>query len=377
MRRARRGADGVWCAMRLGHRLLVASLLLLATGACRSADPLATAKAAGRAACERFLDCLLATSPTAVGPLLEAYGAEGSCWDTDDIDAVKLCTDACRAGREEQARLFPDEQACGECTTDEHCADSPDRPYCHVASATCSACGDDSHCEAGVCDPSLRRCVDCHDDSHCDGGLCDPERRSCVGCHDDAHCFDGVCEPEARVCVGCSDDSDCGTALCDRARGVCTGCADDAACEASQTCVDGACVADCEPEARRCHFSADGRIIVHRCDGAAWQNVEVCSADGRSCSDGACTAVPYGPCDRPGEACPAAGERCVLSGTDGVDRHHCEPEAACAGVDDCPSPVPADLENLVTCTDGVCAIQCLFGDQCPPGMRCASGVCGW
>lgn len=359
-------------------KLLACTLASFAVTACKD-DGLQAAKQTGRAECERFLACTLETAPTAVGPLLAVYGPDGTCWDTDSLDAVALCTEACRAGREEQGLLFPDVNTCGECTADEHCAQSPDKPYCHKATATCSACAADGHCSAGVCDPSQRACVECLDDAHCAGQLCDPDSRSCVACHDRDHCLAGTCAPDERVCVGCSADADCLTGTCDPARRTCLNCALDTDCVGAQRCVDAACVVECVPDERRCHFGADGRVTVQQCvpSGASWQLAEVCSADGRSCDAGACVVATYGRCDGPGGVCRRDGDHCVPSSASATDHYHCEPAADCTSASDCPTPMPPELASAVTCDGGVCSVQCLFGDQCPPGMQCINATCTW
>lgn len=354
-------------------------LALLAALACKNDDGLAAAKTAGKAECERFLDCTLATTPSAVGPLLEAYGPEGSCWDTDSLDAVALCTDACRAGREANGELFPDIKACGECTADEHCANSSGRPYCDGATATCVACNEDSHCDAGVCDPGKHTCAECYADADCDGLLCDPDALTCVSCVEDDQCLAGVCSDAERVCVGCEGDADCMTGTCDAARGVCLDCVTDADCGDLQRCVDAACVIECVAGERRCHADADGRVAVQQCDasGASWQLAESCSASGLACDAGACVVTSYGPCEGPDGTCRKDGDHCVQSGSQFDASYHCEPAAECASASECPAPISPEFAAAVACNDGVCEILCLFGQDCPLGMRCVSGSCGW
>jgi hypothetical protein len=64
------------------------------------------------AACEAYLACAAATVPTELGPLLDAYGPEGSCWQST-VDVAVQCDMACIAGLSQLLEAYPEESACG------------------------------------------------------------------------------------------------------------------------------------------------------------------------------------------------------------------------------------------------------------------------
>lgn len=188
--------------------------------------------AAGRAACDRYLECAAATSPEAVGALLEGFGPEGTCWQTDEIPAIELCAQACAEGRANAAELFPDVGACGECASDSDCSEAPDGPRCDPETSSCVACLAAADCQHGACKPETHTCVDCIDDDGC------AEGEECVG---------NECGPE-RVCSP-------GFSRC-----------------------RGATVETCDSA------------------GLTWDVTVDCPAEGLTCIGGECAYTDYGPC---------------------------------------------------------------------------------
>jgi len=62
-------------------------------------------------ACATYLECLTATAPDQLGPALEAYGEDGSCWTS--ASTAEACAEACEAALDTLAEAFPSEPACG------------------------------------------------------------------------------------------------------------------------------------------------------------------------------------------------------------------------------------------------------------------------
>ncbi|MEX1363780.1 MAG: hypothetical protein AB1Z98_11675 [Nannocystaceae bacterium] len=64
-------------------------------------------------ACDAYLECATIVTPAGLGPLLDAYGPEGTCWQSTPAVAEQ-CEMACEAGLELLQMSFPDEAACAE-----------------------------------------------------------------------------------------------------------------------------------------------------------------------------------------------------------------------------------------------------------------------
>lgn len=64
------------------------------------------------AACASYLSCATVATPAELGTLLEAYGPEGTCWESTPEVAAQ-CDMACMAGLEQLQEAFGDEPACG------------------------------------------------------------------------------------------------------------------------------------------------------------------------------------------------------------------------------------------------------------------------
>jgi hypothetical protein len=65
-------------------------------------------------ACAQYIDCLTATAPEAVGPMLESYGEGGTCWENEAN--AEACDAACAEALADYHAAFPDEEACDDGT---------------------------------------------------------------------------------------------------------------------------------------------------------------------------------------------------------------------------------------------------------------------
>lgn len=61
-------------------------------------------------ACAMYLECLTATAPDQVGPALESYGEDGSCWESQST--AEACAEACAEAVSAAHQALPDEPAC-------------------------------------------------------------------------------------------------------------------------------------------------------------------------------------------------------------------------------------------------------------------------
>ncbi len=63
-------------------------------------------------ACAAYLSCAAAATPAELGALLDAYGPEGTCWQSTS-EVARQCDMACGAGLAQLQDAFCDEPACG------------------------------------------------------------------------------------------------------------------------------------------------------------------------------------------------------------------------------------------------------------------------
>ena len=226
-------------------------------------SPLEADREAGRAACRRYLDCVLEATPEVVASLLPSYGPEGDCWMSEDLDVIELCTTACNKALEGYVELYKDIAACGECQDDTHCAGAAGRPRCDPRTNACVECVAATDCSAGTCKAEGNVCVECTNNGDCDGGACVLETNKCVQCVETADCDEGACLTEKNVCVDCLKDDDCASGacdlpnmrcvecklhsqcpdgVCDYSNYTCVNCLNDSNCADGQTCVDKVCM---------------------------------------------------------------------------------------------------------------------------------------
>lgn len=305
--------------MRKLHHIERGAALLFILVACKGdggesgGSAVEEAIAAGREECDRYLECAAATTPETVGALLEGYGPEGTCWQTEEISAIELCAQACAAGRENAAKVFPDVGECGECVSDADCTDA-----------------------AG-------------------GARCDGKTSSCVACLADADCDGGVCDLESHECAECIQSEDCAE---------------------GEMCAERVCVPQhaCEPEMRRCNYE-DGPVL-EACDaeGLGWTEHHDCGAEGLSCHGEACIYTAYGPCT-PGGACSEDYDQCIPVGGD--HGYCINEFTSCSSTFDCEEPTPDSSEYEVRCIAQMCSLGCEDAAMCPPGMACVGGTCAW
>jgi hypothetical protein len=63
-------------------------------------------------ACAAYLECAAATTPAELPALLEAYGPDGTCWQSTP-ELAEQCDTACMTGLVQLQEMFQDEPACG------------------------------------------------------------------------------------------------------------------------------------------------------------------------------------------------------------------------------------------------------------------------
>lgn len=182
-----------------------------------------------RETCTRYIECASDASPADVPRLLQDYGANSPCWESDDTAA--LCARSCTAGLND-LRPSTNAEAC-KCRANSECLDASTRG-CEISSGQCVECTSDGHCTgaASACDVSVNRCVECIQNTHCNGDtpFCRTETQQCVECLETGDCTSGLCHNNiCDMSIECFTNSDCNVGLCER--GICnTDCADNLSC---------------------------------------------------------------------------------------------------------------------------------------------------
>ena len=65
------------------------------------------------ATCDAYLECASVVTPAELGPLLDTYGPEGSCWQSTQ-EVADQCEIACESGLAQLQMAFPDEAVCSD-----------------------------------------------------------------------------------------------------------------------------------------------------------------------------------------------------------------------------------------------------------------------
>ncbi len=128
-------------------RILI-TLLLVGCGEDKTDDTQAGAEAS---ACDDYLACVSAATPSDLGDEIATYGDEGSCWDED----ASLCAGACEAGLDQLREAYADpacwDDSCGEFMAwwTSSCGQLADEAWCEPAWQDWSDCA----MAEGGCDP--------------------------------------------------------------------------------------------------------------------------------------------------------------------------------------------------------------------------------
>lgn len=132
------------------------------TGDGSTGEPTTGGEVAGKDVCERYIQCIAATTPNGLPDAQAGFGDDSACW-TDPEDAA-LCVTACQTGLEQLHEAFPDEAACPACVSDEAC---PEGERCLKGGCTASDCGDGVVDPEEVCDGGESCANDCQGPAAC------------------------------------------------------------------------------------------------------------------------------------------------------------------------------------------------------------------
>lgn len=326
-----------------------------------------------RDVCDAYVACIATASPATLGPIADAYGKQGNCFDQGD---EKLCEKACRTGLVQAHGTFPKVAACNYCDSAQDCGSGA--PACDTKAHTCKACSNDDHCENEAfpaCDTATFTCVACNANKGCDASsnrpVCDVPTHACVACQSDDDCADqaangrGICGTSGK-CRGCANDGECAVGRCDVSQQRCVGCLSDADCEDggacdtfTNTCCGGGL---CASKGFVC-----GTTVAGGCGGIFGTSVDCGTCGGlQHCRDHQCV-------DPPPTGCPAAcasNERCAYDSSSNT--RMCVPRA-----------VDCEKANVTGCGPGYscesresdippfnryyfCVAECLVDADCPP-----------
>jgi hypothetical protein len=333
------------------------------------------APSGGSARCDAYVACVAQANPAALGPIADAYGKKGNCFDQGDGD---LCDQACLTGLIQTHKMFPLAAACNYCDSSADCpaaapvcdpathtckecgksADCKDssRPACDVAAFTCVACTSSAQCDPSsknpVCVSSTHTCGPCTGNADCadqvqSGRVFCGTSGKCRGCQSDAECGGDTCRTDG-FCGGCKVDADCSKGLCDYDSGTCCGstaCADQGAeCGVVQP-------TDCtwvSPGGLACGSCTKGTVCVENkcvppppkeCSATCGPN-EYCGYDAnaneRTCAPAYPSASSLAYCGKAGEACSPRGHCAFFPSPDdpSVGNNRCAPD--CLTSSDCP-----------------------------------------
>lgn len=344
-----------------------------------------------RAICDDYVACIASANPPALGPIADAYGKQGNCFDQGD---EKLCEKACKTGLAQAHASYPKIAACNYCDSAKDCGKGA--PACDTKTHTCKACSSDAHCENDAfpaCDTATFTCVACNANVGCDANsnrpVCDVPSHACVACQSNDDCAEqaasgrGICGTSGK-CRGCANDNECGGGRCDVGQQTCVECLSDADCSGGGTCDPFSrtcCGAGlCEAKGFVC-----GTATAGGCGGIFGTPVScgTCSG-GDHCSDHQCVVPPPAGCPT---AC-GSGERCAYDAS--TNTRLCVPRVVgcektkftgCGAGYSCES---AESKYPQYDRYYFCVAECLVDEDCPaaaglPGKCAASegetGLC--
>lgn len=326
-----------------------------------------------RALCDAYVACIAAANPAVLGPIADAYGKQGNCFDQGD---EALCEKACKTGLVQAHGSYPKIADCNYCDSAKDCG--PSAPACDTKEHVCKACSQDAHCKDDAlpaCDVSTFTCVACNANGGCDANsnrpVCDVASHSCAPCSSNDDCSGqagsgrGICGTSGK-CRGCANDGECGGGRCDTSMQRCVQCLEDQDCEGGGTCdpLNNTCCGAgvCAEKGFAC-----GATSVLGC-GAFFGTQIFCGSceGGQHCDDHQCVDPPAPGCD----ATCGPKERCGYDADSNT--RLCLPQAAA-----CKDNLAGGCGPGFSCESKessyppydryyFCVAECLIDADCPP-----------
>jgi hypothetical protein len=184
-------------------------------------------------ACKKYVDCAAAASAATLGPILDAYAPNGSCWG-QGVELATTCNAACIEGTEELSYYYPKESACWECTTDAQCLPES----CSPATHKCGNAGEDLSNTTICSDALLTELLGEEDDTYsCMLERCGTAFETCFGAT-------GPCSYMSVCATACMMGSQCDTScfrdcLSTDPQEACDQCFED---EGLRACAESSCL---------------------------------------------------------------------------------------------------------------------------------------
>lgn len=350
----------------------------------------------GSERCDAYVACVAQANPPALGPIADAYGKKGNCFDQGDPE---LCDQACLTGLIQTHKMFPAAAACNYCDSSADCPGAA--PVCDPKTNTCKECEKSSDCKDSTrpaCDVATLTCVACTSGAQCDPNsknpVCVLSTHTCGPCSSNDDCADQTatgrvfCGTSGK-CRGCQSAADCGGDTC-RADGFCGG------CKVNADCSKGLCDLDtdtccgmtaCADQGAECGVVQPNDCGWVSSDGLA---CGTCTS-GNVCLQNKCVPAPPKECVATCGANQFCGydaktnERlCVPAYQSASSLSYCgQAGDACSPLGHCAFFVSPDDPSV---GNNRCALDCLTSADCPPetdfaywyckpGANGAAGVC--
>ena len=359
--------------------LAMATVLLVAPGACSIVNDPDPPAVVPTPACNEDADCGVSTDcekhTCGATACVTTMAKVGAACDTGNCDgagkcAAPLCTDKLKNGNESAVDCGG--TVCAGCADGQACFEARDCASFLCTSLKCVPCSVDPDCAAVP-------------GALCNAGKCTPPKTNGAPCLADPECISALCVE--GVCC----DSDCPSGACGSCKvsgkeGTCTVTPAMGAPLPMTTCSSGLSCGGTYNTCQKCNANAQcgsGNCVDgYCCDTGCVAGCERCDLPGK---EGTCSLVPAGASGRDGctaylcggaaAGCPSNCNAALKTGCE--DGFNCVNGNVCTPVSttpNCGDAVVSFTESDVDCGGNSCA-KCANGSSCSRDGDCGSGSC--